>query len=264
MTKSPMFRDVVSKMMEAVTLGSNGELKVLDESAMAEADKLLNTLVIEKARGWWDQLESAESDLAGMEDEINFADLEADPSHAPINPVDMDDEFGDDMDVAKTLESAFGSKEFDLDSIFEDFDDEDDTGPVDGDDAYDDLMRGDDEDGLGDEGPVGDDMDMDDEDDLDAIGGTVDPDMGDDGGDFGMGGDEEFNFDFLAKDTLGTDDMAGDLGGDLGDDDLGGDELGDDFGDEGMDDDMTGDFGDDEDAIGDEEDEYSELDGEDK
>lgn len=233
MSKVVKFSEVISKMMEAATLDDKGAMKILDEDAMNEADQMINTMIVEKARDWWAKLESAEDSLADMSDEISFADLNGDASHigSPAMGIDTDD-----GQAPASLESMLEGTDFDLDSIFEaadeDEDDEDidegmhyedgedEFGPEDGDDQFDDLMRGDDDDGLGDDGVDGD-LDM--GDDMDAIGGE-----GDFGADDGMGDDLGGDFDFAFLDDEGGED-------EFGADDGTGDEFGaeDEFGDDG-------------------------------
>lgn len=238
MSKVTKFSEVVSKMMEAVTIGKDSkDIEVLDESAMSEAEELLNQIIVETARDWWAQLESAEDSLADMSDEISFSELSADSSHVGSPALDVSAGAADDAPAS--LESMLESEEFDLDSIFEMADDDEDEdadekveegmhyedgeefGPDDGDDQFDDLMRGDDESGLGDDGMDGE-LDMGDDDDMDAIGGG--DEFGADDGmmDDDLGGD--FDFDFLDDD-----------GADFGDGEPEGD---DEFGPMGDDDDM--------------------------
>jgi len=227
MPKSNKFRDAVANMMEAVTLDENGETKIINQEALDRADALINEMIIESAREWWTQLESAEDSLASMSDEISFADLNADSSHieTPALAVDVPD----DPAVPATMESVLGEEEFNLDSIFEMdsydrpmMDDSGDPEMGDGDEQYDDLLRGDDEEGIGDDTPMGDDMS--DEyggDDPDAMGtDNGGDDMGDLGGDPMGGGAEEFDFSILDDEGMGDleggDDMGGDpmMGGD--------------------------------------------------
>lgn len=223
---SNKFHEVVTKMLEAVTLDDSGkEMRVLDESKFAEADELLHELIVEKAREWWAQLESAEGALSAMHDEIDFSEMNADSSHVASPALTMDVDTGADK-VPATLESVMGENDFDLESIFETEDDEDKddldemghygeagNDVEDGDEGFDDMMRGDDEEGLGDDGPVGDDMGDMDDDDMDAMGG--DDDMMP-GGDDDMDVDGEFDFSFLDDDM--DDDMAPPMDGDQDDD----------------------------------------------
>lgn len=229
MSKVTKFGEVVSKMMEAVTIGDNSkEITILDETAMSEAEELLNEIIVETARDWWAQLESAEDSLADMSDEISFSELNADPSHVGSPALDVGAGAADDAPAS--LESMLESEDFDLDSIFESdddeepveeamhYEDEDEFGPEDGDEQFDDLMRGDDENGLGDDGMDGD-LDFGD-DDMDAIGGEDEFGGSDElGAEDDLGGD--FDFDFLDDD-----------GEDFGDEGFG-DEEGDEFGPEG-------------------------------
>lgn len=239
MTKTDNFRDVISKMIEAVTLDDKGNLTVVNKTAMAEADELLNQLVVETARNWWAQLESAEDSLANMADEISFAELNTDPSHMATPAIKSPKP----MAAAPAMEAALGGPEFDLRGIFEMTEDDGDMGPRDGDDGYDDLMRGDDEAGIGDSAPTDGELDLDGGDELDAMG---DDGMGDDFGasDDGLdgGGDGEFDFSFLDDqgDDFDGDDLGSDFGGDQGDGDLGGDDLGGEFGDDDQGDDLGG------------------------
>lgn len=225
MSNTAMFRESVSKMMESVTLDAKGNLKVLDEKKMAEAEELLNQMVVETSRNWWAQLESAEDSLADMSDEISFADMSADTSHVNTPRVPGKAKTAAAAPAAPTLESMLKGKDFDFSSIFEgagfamEDDEAEDFGPADGDEEFDDLQSGNDPEGLGDAGPVDDDGE---DGDLDAIG---DDGMGDDGmgGDDDLGadlGDGEFDFSFLDDETddLGDDGAMDDAGYDMDDD----------------------------------------------
>ena len=226
MSNTAMFRESVSKMMDSVTLDAKGNLKVLDEKKMAEAEELLNQMVVETSRNWWAQLESAEDSLADMSDEISFADMSADTSHVNTPRVPGKAKPAAAAPAAPTLESMLKGKDFDFSSIFEgagfpmEDDGAEDFGPADGDEEFDDLQSGNDPEGLGDAGPMDDDGD---DGDLDAIG---DDGMGDDmGGDDDLGadlGDGEFDFSFLdddgAEDDLGDDGAMDDEGYAMDDD----------------------------------------------
>ncbi len=214
MSNTAMFRESVSKMMDSVTLDAKGNLKVLDEKKMAEAEELLNQMVVETSRNWWAQLESAEDSLANMSDEISFADMSADTSHVNTPRVPGKAKPAAAAPAAPTLESMLKGKDFDFSSIFEgagfpmEDDGAEDFGPADGDEEFDDLQSGNDPEGLGDAGPMDDDGD---DGDLDAIG---DDGMGDDlGGDDDLGadlGDGEFDFSFLDDDDSAVDDLGDD------------------------------------------------------
>lgn len=225
MTKTDDFSKVVSTLMEAVTLEANGTLKVVNQKAMDTADELLGSLIVEMARDWWAQLESTEESLAGMADEISFSELNADPSHVTATPIKT---AAKPASVSATMEAALGGPEFDLRGIFEMAEDEFDGAPVDGDEGYDDLLRGDDDAGVGDGAPVDGDDELDSDDDLDAMGAQGGDDL-ELGSTTDLDLDGGFDFSFL-------DDQSDDLGGDFGgepDGDLGGDfggEQGDDLG----------------------------------
>ena len=222
MSNTGIFRDVVAKLMEGTTIDENNKLQVIDESIMAEADELLDGLLKETARDWWMQMESAEDSLASMQDEISFSEMNTDPSHVVSSPLALDTDSAD----APTMESMLGESEFNLDSIFNEGDD--DFGPTDGDEQYDDMTTGNDELGLGDDTPT----------DVDGSGYDDDMDsMGDDGMEDPMGDEfgnaEEFDFSWL-DDPM--DDEFGDNAGDSM-----GDDLSDPMGDEGEFDDDMGD-----------------------
>ena len=244
MAMNNKFRDVITKIMESATLDEKGELKVLDENTMKEADAALEDIIVEAGRKWWAQLEAVEDDLGDMEDEITFDEVSADPSSIDSGdiPVDDDEEFD-------TVESILGGDDFDLNSIFEDDDDDISDSPVDGDEEFDDMRMGLDDNGIGDDG----DLDVtDNDDDLDVVGDDEEDDL-----DLGLGDDES---DLETDDDLGDDDLGDDLGGDdfdlsvLDDVDgldgeVGSDDLGDDLGDDEFSDD---DFAADEDEFADE------------
>jgi len=196
------------KMMESVTLDNDGNMQIIDEAGDAEAKELLSQLVLETARGWWSQMESAENSLADMSDEISFSEMNADPSH--VNTADLPLE-------EPTVESLLMDENFNLDSILEM---DDNFGPEDGDENFDDMMRGDDDAGIGDDAPMDDELDVDDG-EMDALGGG-DEELPDDG---------DFDFSFLDDDENDVD--LGDYDNVSGDDVLPDDELPDDeFGDE--------------------------------
>lgn len=228
MNKTDLFRKFVPMMMEAVTLDAKGNLKVINEAAMAKSEDLLSQVITETAREWWAQLESAEDSLANMADEISFSELNADPSHvasAPLPPKKTG------KSSSQTLESLLGGKDFNFGKIFEMA--EDGHGDnLDGDEQYDDLMRGDDEAGIGHDGPIDDDGDNLGQGDSDFGADDQGDKFGDDSGfDDDLGdNDTEFDFSFLDDDTS-SDDM----------DNFGDDQEGDDFGDDAE----SGDFGDD-------------------
>jgi len=210
MSNRDKFKEVMIKMMDAVTLDDNNNLVVVNEAADAEVEELLSELVLETARNWYSQLESAEDSLAGLEDEISFSEMNADPSHL-VSPK---------LNVAPTVESILDEGDFDLHSILE-MDDEDEFGPDDGDDDFEDMRRGDDEAGIGDDDLVGDE----DDDDMGSIGGDYEDDQDMD--------DDEFDFSFLDDDDQDMDDFGGETDQDM--DDFG-DEEDQDMGDEDMDD----------------------------
>ncbi len=226
MPKSNKFRDAVANMMEAVTLDENGETKVINQEALDRADALINEMIIESAREWWSQLESAENSLADMSDEISFADMNADSSHVATPALAVDvagDTPGEELPA--TMESVLGEEEFNLDSIFEMdgydrpmMDDAGDSDMEDGDENYDDLLRGDDEEGIGDDTPASDDMgdEFGGGGDMDAMGSNGDEFGGDDMGVDPEGGAEEFDFSILDDEGMGGDDMGDDpmMGGD--------------------------------------------------
>ena len=188
MSNTGIFWDVVAKVMESTTIDKNNKLQVIDESVMTEASDLLDNLLKETARDWWMQLEAKEDSLASMQDEIDFGEMNSDPSHAKVSPLALD------KNDAPTIESMIGESEFNLESIFNE--DDDDLIPTDGDEQHDEMMMGDDD-------PMGDDGE-DYPDDMDAIGDDEDFDdpMGDEFGDT----DPEFSFDFLNDDDPMDDD----------------------------------------------------------
>jgi hypothetical protein len=128
MTKTKKFSTIIMKMMESNTLDDAGNMQVIDEAGDAEAQELLGQLVLETARDWWAQMESTEDSLAAMSDEISFSEMNADPSHVTSPDLDIDN---------STVESMLMGEDFNLDSILEM--DEDEFGPSDGDDDFDDM-----------------------------------------------------------------------------------------------------------------------------
>lgn len=220
---SSMFRDVIVKMMQSITLDEDHNIEVVDEQLKEEADELLGQLVIETARRWWMECEDQEDSLSDMEDEISFDEKHGGRDSLRTPALGKSKKKKDE----NTVESILGMEEFDVSSILEMDDDED---VRDGDDEYDDMLRGDDD--MGHENHFD---DMEDEDDMDAIGGEHE-DFGpeEDEEDFGPSedSDEEFDFSFL---------------NDEDDDDI---EMDDDFVMHGDDDDMDKPESDDEDEEG--------------
>lgn len=216
MKNSKLVSSILDNFFEGYTLDANGKLQVVNEGAAKKASEALSKLVLEQAREWWDQLESAETSLSDIADEITFQELNADPSSAPLDvkasasgepaPAAAPADAGIPGDVlpesADDLKSLFGSDDFDFKSIFEGMDN-----------------FGDEEVMMDAEG------DMEDEEDV-------------------VDGDEDFNDLKMGMDDaeMGADD---DMVSDDGDDSLGGDDLGDDFGGDDLGDDGEMDFGDD-------------------
>jgi len=222
MKNTEIFSEVVMKMMEAISINNKGECIITNDSIMEEADELLGQLISEHARDWWMESESAEDSLANMEDEIDVHKKKADGSHLNTSKMKKD----------KTVESLLHGYG-DVDRIFED---DEEFGPVDGDEEFDDLRRD----------SADDDMDHD-EDDMDHLGGDdMDHMDADDDMDMDMDHDDDmddmddadFDFSFL-------DDEDGD------DDDFGDDDFNDDD-DYMTDDDMSDDMDSDDEDFGDE------------
>lgn len=218
---------VMDKFFEGFALKKDGALKVVNEDAAKQASSALSKIVLEQARDWWGQLEAAEDSLSNIADEISFEELNTDTSSQEMSHGSISD--GDDEPVMPepeemTMESAdlknlLGSEDFDLSSIFEmdDMDDEDDDADgevVDGDEEMDDLKLGMDsmsgEDGedadmrdLGDEDGMDELEDMDDDDFGDeSVSVSLDPEADPEMGEYGD--EEEFDFD-LGSDDEGLD-----------------------------------------------------------
>lgn len=187
MSKKSLFRDVIAKMTEAVTMDEDNNLQVIDKVAMAEADEHFNRLMVEQASEWWAQLESAEDALADMSDQISFSELNADPSHLSSPQLAIDEP------TEPSIDGMMESAEFNLSSIFEELND--DTGPIDGDDEYDKLITGNDDEGIGSD-IEGTEFEDEMDDDLDIIGG-------DDEGEEDMLSDDGVDFDFSFLDDAG-------------------------------------------------------------
>lgn len=208
MSKTVMFQEIAAKFMESVAMDDDANLVVIDEEANAAAGSSLDALFTEIATEKWMALESAEDSLADMADQISFSELNADPSSV-VSP-----EIGDVSTDEPTIEGMLESDSFDLRSIFALNEDGDEM--VDGDDEYDELVTGNDENGIGSD-IEGSEFDNDD-DALDDMG-----DMGDiDDGDV-IGDDTEFDFSFL--DDNGDDEESDDLVPSFGDDEESDDEL---------------------------------------
>ncbi len=75
-----MLTEVLDNIFEGYTLDSNGKLVVTNEAASKKAKESLHTLVLEKARELWDQLEAAEESLSSVAEEIRFEEMNTDPS----------------------------------------------------------------------------------------------------------------------------------------------------------------------------------------
>jgi hypothetical protein len=269
---SKKMTEIIDSIFEGYTLNAKGKLVIKNESASKKAVESLHTLVLEKSRDLWDQLEAAEGSLADVAEEIRFEEMNTDPSSmsgAVTHAAAATDEDAAAVDAAPTgldqasaLESAqsigdlLGSADLNLDDIFEDnFGDDNPMRHLDGDiqtNAPEGPSLPFDEDGgtpptaggMGYDprnsgvssqvvaGEEGDEMDDGGDYDELSVG------MGDEGGDMGM-------------DDMGMGDEFGDEGGDVGMSDEFGDEGGmDDMGDENgdmgfdFDLDLDGDFGD--------------------
>ena len=240
-----LMSQIIENVFEGYEYSSKEGLTLVNEGAAKQASDKLHMLVLEKSRELWDMFESSDDSLSHLADEIDFEEGEADPSS-------IDD--GADIDVSESadISSLLGANDFDMKSIFEMSEDEDEM--VDGDEDFEDLQLGMDDSGMG----AGDleSSDLDDTEDGDEeLDGLEDDDME---GDL----DLEMELDFDADEEMGMEDelgMGGGLEGDLDADidmDL---EMGDDLDadadlDLEMDDDMEGDdsfdfdldFGDDE------------------
>lgn len=215
---SKLIGEILDSIYEGYTLDEKTKkLKVVNESRAEKAAESVHTLVLEKARELWDQLEASEESLADVAEEISFEELNTDPS-----TMDLDVSRGAssrtkaNKNDGEDLSSMLGeTSDFDLDSIFDSMDHLDDE---DGDMPYNEEL-GDDEEDVVDGDEEYSDLQMDNDD------GYVD--------------DDELDGD-LGDDEMGNDDLGGDLGGDMGDDEIG--SMGDDFDDESGDNGFDFDF----------------------
>ena len=242
-----MMSAVLDAIFEGYTLDGSGKLVVRNEEASKQAQEHLHTLVLEKARELWDQLEAAEDSLASVAEEIRFEELNTDPSstatattHAAVAPEDAAavDAPPADAEAATALESAdsiselLSADDLNLDDIFENMDHLDNhqntNVPAGPDMPFDE--------GMGHEmgemggmsagnmasGPM-----MDDEGDGDEDYDALTVGMGDEAP---MGGDpaaDEFGAEDDLEGDMGDPDMNGDP--DMGDEMNGGDDMGFDF-----------------------------------
>jgi hypothetical protein len=234
-----MMTEVLDSIFEGYTLDSkSGKLVVTNEAASKKAQESLHSLVLEKARELWDQLEAAEDSLSSVAEEIRFEEMNTDPSSmsgaisqsaapedtaAPAAP-----DAGLGLDAAPALESAgsiselLSTDDLNLDDIFENMDQLDNhqnTSVPRGPDMPFDEMTG----GMS-AGNIGGGMGMEAEGDIqdgDEDFDTLSMGMGDEGDEMGdpMGG--EMGGDIGGDDMMGDPEMGGDMGGD-GMDDMGG------------------------------------------
>jgi len=137
-----MMTEVLDAIFEGYTLDSkSGKLVVTNEAASKKAQESLHTLVLEKARELWDQLEAAEESLSSVAEEIRFEEMNTDPSSmsgaisqmaspeddAAAAPAAAPDA-GLGLDAAPALESAgsiselLSTDDLNLDDIFENMD----------------------------------------------------------------------------------------------------------------------------------------------
>lgn len=242
-----LMTEILDSIFEGYTVDGKGKLKVVNEDAAKVASEKLHTLVLEKSRDLWDQLEAAEDSLSGVAEEISFEELNADPSsmsttvtHDPApKSAAPQEEGGEQMESAQNISELLGSDDFDLSDVFENMDHldsvhnqrgdgrmpfdemggdmsyEDEGSDVeDGDEEYDDLMIGMDDNGMGspdssdglDDGDYEDGMDdMNGDSDMD-MGDESDLDMGDENGGDDMGFDFELDLEGDVDDLDGVDD----------------------------------------------------------
>ena len=64
---SKKMTEIIDSIFEGYTLNAKGKLVIKNESASKKAVESLHTLVLEKSRDLWDQLEAAEGSLADVE-----------------------------------------------------------------------------------------------------------------------------------------------------------------------------------------------------
>jgi len=229
-----LMTEILDSIFEGYTVDEKGKLRVVNEGAAKIASEKLHTLVLEKSRDLWDQLEAAEDSLSGVAEEISFEELNTDPSsmantvtHKPSDNRDAP-ESEQQMESAKNISDLLGSDEFDLSDVFENMDhldsvynkkgdgrnpynemggdmsyEDEGTDVEDGDEDYDDLMIGMDDNGMG---------------SPDASDGMDDADY-ENNMDMDMDGDSDSEMDY--ENDMNDDDMGFDFDLDLeGDDDL--------------------------------------------
>jgi hypothetical protein len=225
-----LMSDILDSIFEGYSY--DGELKVINEKAARKAAGSLHRLVLEKSRDLWDQLEAAEGSLADVAEEISFEELNTDPSSMdtstgssapePVEAAPAADDAGLGME-APTLESILGTNsDIDFDSIFEMRPDHmmdaegDPSEMVDGDQDYEDLEMGMDDNGMGSPDMEGDQLDGGQQGDQfgDEFGGQQGDQMGDQLG--GQQGDQ-FGDEFGGQqgdqmgDQLGGQQMDGEI-----------------------------------------------------
>ena len=75
-----LMTEILDQIFEGHHPNKDGKLEVVNEKAAKKAEDLIHTLVLEKSRDLWDQLEAAEGSLQEIADEISFEEMHADPS----------------------------------------------------------------------------------------------------------------------------------------------------------------------------------------
>jgi len=119
---TPFLEALVESFMETYGVDASGNFKVINESTKKKTDDLLKKIVLEKSVEIYESLESDD-------DEIDFEEKNADPSHLDLDKIHDNDEDsseeGDEMDLPES---------FDMSSLFEE-DYENDDGHDFGDDA---------------------------------------------------------------------------------------------------------------------------------
>ncbi len=233
-----LIKEILDGIFEGYSL-EDGKLKVVNESAAKSADGALHKLVLEKSRDLWDQLEAAEGSLSDVAEEISFEELNADPSsvdmtlHAGANEPAPQVDAAAAGETEPTLENLLGSDDFDLSSVFEGLDhlddadgmadntkgeptmmeepgaDEEDV--VDGDEDYENLEIGMDDNDMGSSDMEGDDLENGDM-ELEPENGEMDmelePENGEGEMDLEPEGDVDAAFDFDLE--LGAEEPEGD------------------------------------------------------
>ena len=132
-----LMTEVLDSIFEGYTM-EGGKLSVVNEDAAKKATDTLHTLVLEKSRDLWDQLEASSDSLAEYSDEINFEEMAADPSSiantvsfrpdedevvndadVDVDEMDMDDDMDyESNDTFEAVSNLLGSEQINFDEIF--------------------------------------------------------------------------------------------------------------------------------------------------